>query len=320
MGARCATTIGVTRAAWAGAGAHSDQSRGARPRRRSGVPHRADAGRCGAVRAARRGAAGPMDSDWHSRRRRVVRTRRRADPAWTSPLASIRRRAKRAALTNREGEPIQLPASHALDDRLRDRRAGRHGARHPARGRRGSARRTAGVRSAHHADTGTERRHRSPSLFTGHRFSRGFAFVPQNTPTNNSVAGGSGLAVAQPSASTPHSILERRPRAFSVRRRVERCDRCARVRHCTRRCLRPFPRRARPPISPRSRRDSSPKRPARCRRVLWQVTLGSGARRLLLLSDSRGQRVREILPPARACRRTGPGRYASDVSRTACFR
>src|SRR5690606_29581633 len=31
-------------------------------------------------------------------------------------------------------------------------------------------------------------------LFTGHRYSRGFAFVPQNTPTNNSDAGGAGLS------------------------------------------------------------------------------------------------------------------------------
>ena len=51
-------------------------------------------------------------------------------------------------------------------------------------------------------------------LFTGHRYSRGFAFVPQNTPTNNSDAGGAGL----PSSSDRVEYafdLERRPRAFS---------------------------------------------------------------------------------------------------------
>ena len=50
-------------------------------------------------------------------------------------------------------------------------------------------------------------------LFTGHRYSRGLAFVPQNTPTNNSDAGGSGL----PSGSERVEYafdLERRPRAF----------------------------------------------------------------------------------------------------------
>ena len=50
-------------------------------------------------------------------------------------------------------------------------------------------------------------------LFTGHRYSRGIAFVPQNTPTNNSDAGGAGL----PSSSDRVEYafdLERRPRAF----------------------------------------------------------------------------------------------------------
>ena len=51
-------------------------------------------------------------------------------------------------------------------------------------------------------------------LFTGHRYSRGLAFVPQDTPTNNSDAGGAGL----PSSSDRVEYafdLERRPRAFS---------------------------------------------------------------------------------------------------------
>ncbi len=50
-------------------------------------------------------------------------------------------------------------------------------------------------------------------LFTGHRFSRGLAFVPQNTPTNNSDTGGAGL----PSSSERVEYafdLERRPRVF----------------------------------------------------------------------------------------------------------
>ena len=51
-------------------------------------------------------------------------------------------------------------------------------------------------------------------LFTGHRFSRGLAFVAQNTPTNNSAAGGSGLP-SQAERIAEGFTLERRPRAFA---------------------------------------------------------------------------------------------------------
>jgi hypothetical protein len=50
-------------------------------------------------------------------------------------------------------------------------------------------------------------------LFTGHRFSRGLAFVPQNTPTNNSDAGGAGLPSGGERVEYAFD-LERRPRAF----------------------------------------------------------------------------------------------------------
>ena len=51
-------------------------------------------------------------------------------------------------------------------------------------------------------------------LFTGHRFSRGLAFVAQNTPTNNSAAGGSGLP-SQAERINEGFVLERRPRTFA---------------------------------------------------------------------------------------------------------
>ena len=51
-------------------------------------------------------------------------------------------------------------------------------------------------------------------LFTGHRFSRGLAFVAQNTPTNNSAAGGSGLPAPAERAAEAF-LLERRPRTFA---------------------------------------------------------------------------------------------------------
>ncbi|HEU4692239.1 MAG TPA: hypothetical protein VFS23_27940 [Vicinamibacterales bacterium] len=50
-------------------------------------------------------------------------------------------------------------------------------------------------------------------LFTGHRFSRGLAFVPQGTPTNNSSAGGSGFPSRSERISAAFD-LERRPRTF----------------------------------------------------------------------------------------------------------
>lgn len=54
-------------------------------------------------------------------------------------------------------------------------------------------------------------------LLTSHRYSRGLAFVPQETPTNNSPAGGAGLpTLAQ---AIPQSFaLERKPRAYPTAR------------------------------------------------------------------------------------------------------
>lgn len=54
-------------------------------------------------------------------------------------------------------------------------------------------------------------------LLSGHRYSRGLAFVPQETPTNNSPAGGSGLPT--PAQAIPQSFaLERKPRAYPAAR------------------------------------------------------------------------------------------------------
>ena len=48
---------------------------------------------------------------------------------------------------------------------------------------------------------------------TGHRYSRGVAFVPQNTPTNNSAAGGSGLPSRSARIDATFN-LERQPRSY----------------------------------------------------------------------------------------------------------
>ena len=154
-----------------------------------------------------------LDRDRDSRRRAGSPGRRVADPTrpgcWTHTTP-----AETASLTNREGEPIQLPprmrwmtdfptavqVGMALDiavaadiDRLDDLLV-------------------IGVRltetPAHSADT-------LGALFSGHRFSRGLAFVPQDTPTNNSISGGSGLPSRAERIDTAFT-LERRPRAFTT--------------------------------------------------------------------------------------------------------
>jgi hypothetical protein len=117
-----------------------------------------------------------------------------------------------AALTNREGEPIQLPprmrwmtdfatavqVGMALDipvatdlDRIDELFV--FGLR---------------LTQTHPQNAAT-----LSELLTGHRFSRGLAFVPQNTPTNNSVSGGSGMPSGSERVAAAFD-LERRPRAY----------------------------------------------------------------------------------------------------------
>jgi hypothetical protein len=51
------------------------------------------------------------------------------------------------------------------------------------------------------------------TLLLGHRFSRGIAFVPEDTPTNNTEAGGSGMPTSSERVDAAWD-LERRPRAY----------------------------------------------------------------------------------------------------------
>jgi len=195
-----------------------------------------------------------------------------------------------AALANREGEPIQLPprmrwmtdfatavqAGMALDipvaadvDHLDELLV-------------------LGVRitqtPAQNADTLAE-------LFTGHRFSRGLAFVPQNTPTNNSVTGGSGL----PSGSARVDMafqLERRPRAFPSDAASNGVTAALAF------GLAPD---VFAPISASGATTDiatepdgfEPEAAATMQTMLWQLTLGSAIEDFLLLSNARGDSVRE---------------------------
>ena len=54
-------------------------------------------------------------------------------------------------------------------------------------------------------------------LLTGHRYGRGFAFVPQGTPSNNSPAGPSGIPGPQDAAAQAYA-LERGPRTYGTGR------------------------------------------------------------------------------------------------------
>ena len=121
--------------------------------------------------------------------------------------------AETQALTNKEGEPIQLPRrSRWLTDFALAVQVGMaFDISLAAEVDRLDELFVFGVRitetPAHGAAALTE-------LFTGHRFSRGLAFVAQNTPTNNSMAGGSGLPT-QAERVAEGFILERRPRNFA---------------------------------------------------------------------------------------------------------
>src|SRR4029453_14763527 len=118
-------------------------------------------------------------------------------------------------------------------------------------------------------------------LFTGHRFSRGFAFVPQDTPTNNSIAGGSGL----PSRSRPIEAafdLERRAGAFGS-------DAASNG---------GIPAPAFGAVADFATEPDGfePEAAAAMQTVLWQVTLGSALEDFLLLPDSRANGGRESFP------------------------
>ncbi len=195
-----------------------------------------------------------------------------------------------AALANREGEPIQLPprmrwmtdfalavqVGMAFDiplaadvDRLDELFV--FGVR-------------ATQTTAANADT-------LESLFTGHRFSRGFAFVPQDTPTNNSSAGGSGLPSRGARVETAFD-LERRPRAYAPDL-ASNGTTAARALGVAPGVFASIPDSgavASIPAEP----DGFESEAARAMQtVLWQVTLGSAIEDFLLLPNSRGDAVRE---------------------------
>ncbi len=196
-----------------------------------------------------------------------------------------------AALTNREGEPIQLPprmrwmtdfatavqAGMALDiplaagiDRLDELFV-------------------IGVRltqtPAQSADTIAE-------LFAGHRFSRGFAFVPQDTPTNNSITGGSGLPSSTERIDTAFAV-ERRARAFSPDADANGAV-AAQAFGLPEDVFAPLPHSGATAAMSSEPEGFEPAAARAMQTALWQVTIGTTLEDFLLLPEARAESVREF--------------------------
>ena len=196
-----------------------------------------------------------------------------------------------AALANREGEPIQLPprmrwmtdfatAVHvgmALDIPL-----------------------AADVDRIHELLIVGLRLTQSPAenadslagLFTGHRFSRGFAFVAQNTPTNNSVAGGSGLPSRTQRVEAAFD-LERRPRVFTPDLAANGTT-AARAFGVAADVFAPLPASGATSAVANEPDGFEPEMAAAMQTALWQVTIGPALEDFLGLPESRAAVVRDF--------------------------
>jgi hypothetical protein len=196
-----------------------------------------------------------------------------------------------AALANREGEPIQLPprmrwmtdfatavrVGMALDIPL-----------------------AANVDHIHELLIVGLRLTQSPAqnadalagLFTGHRFSRGFAFVPQNTPTNNSVAGGSGLPSRTERVEAAFN-LERRPRGFAPGLAANGTT-AARAFGVAADVFAPLPASGATSAVANEPDGFEPEMAAAMQTALWQVTIGPGLEDFLALPEPRAEVVRNF--------------------------
>ena len=120
--------------------------------------------------------------------------------------------AETAALDNREGEPIQLPPRMRwMTDFEIAKQVGMALEIPLASGiDRIDLLLVFGVRVT---QTPARNAEALADLFAGHRFSRGLAFVPQGTPTNNSIVGGAGMPSRSQRIDAGYD-LERQPRAY----------------------------------------------------------------------------------------------------------
>ena len=155
------------------------------------------------------------------------------------------------------------------------------------------------------------------SLFTGHRFSRGLAFVPQGTPTNNSSVGGSGLPSRSERISAAFD-LERRPRAFPADMASNGVT-AARAFGLAPDVFASIPASGATSQIGNEPDGFEPEAAALMQTVLWQVTLGGTLEDFFGLPGFARQQRARVFPAARSRRGPGPGssRRASAVRRTA---
>ena len=151
-------------------------------------------------------------------------------------------------------------------------------------------------------------------LFTGHRFSRGFAFVPQNTPTNNSVAGGSGLPSRTERVEAAFD-LERQPRAFPPGLAANGTT-AARAFGIAADVFAAMPASGAAPGVAQEPNGFEPAIAAAMQTALWQVTVGPALEDFLTLSAATRGRSQELLQGARPC----GGTSAGDASRAPAVR
>ena len=195
-----------------------------------------------------------------------------------------------AALANREGEPIQLPprmrwmtdfaiavqAGMAFDIPL------------PADVDHLDELLIVGVRVTQTPAQGAEA---LEALFTGHRFSRGLAFVAQDTPTNNSSAGGSGMPSSAARIEKAFEV-ERRPRAFATDLASNGIA-AALAFGIAPEALAALPQSGAAAELEAEPEGFEPEIARAMQTVLWQVTVGSTLEDFLLIPSARAETVRE---------------------------
>ena len=129
------------------------------------------------------------------------------------------------------------------------------------------------------------------NLFTGHRFSRGLAFVPQDTPTNNSAAGGSGMPSRSQRIEAGYD-LERRPRAFPAGVAANGTT-AARAFGVAPEVFAPLPASGAVPQMPAEPEGFEPENARAMQTALWQITMGTAIEDFLGLPAARSDAVRD---------------------------
>ncbi len=198
--------------------------------------------------------------------------------------------AESKALSNREGEPIQLPPRMRwMTDFAVAKQAGMALEIPLAAGiDRIDLLLVVGVKVTQSPAANAEA---LANLFTGHRFSRGLAFVPQDTPTNNSAAGGSGMPSRSQRIEAGYD-LERRPRAFPAGVAANGTT-AARAFGVAPEVFAPLPASGAVPQMPAEPEGFEPENARAMQTALWQITMGTAIEDFLGLPAARSDAVRD---------------------------